>query len=199
MRIGGTRWFWLVKRFCDFAISIALLPVLGIVAFGLLLMNPMLNPGSLIFWQRRVGQHDRLFVMLKFRTMRRHRGQAKFANAEAHRITALGRFLRKYRIDELPQILNVLKGEMSLIGPRPEQPEFAHQYGQSLPDYRQRHVVRPGLSGLSQVVQGYTCDTHGTRTKLALDLRYITQSGFRMEAYIFWRTLVTVITGYGAI
>ena len=199
MRIGGTRWFWLAKRLCDYAISLVLLPVLAIAAIVLLLLNPLLNPGPLIFWQKRVGQHDRLFIMLKFRTMRLHNGHAKFANDEAHRITVFGRLLRRYRVDELPQILNVLRGEMSLIGPRPEQPEFARQYGRTLPDYHHRHVVRPGLSGLSQVVQGYTSDTRGTRTKLALDLRYIKQSGFRMEIYIFWRTLVTVATGYGAL
>jgi lipopolysaccharide/colanic/teichoic acid biosynthesis glycosyltransferase len=199
VRIGGTRLFWQVKWLSDLVISVMLLPVLGGVALILLVLNPWLNAGPLLYRQERVGQHDTLFVMFKFRTMRPDAGKAKFADAEGHRITGFGAMLRRFRIDELPQIINVLRGEMSLIGPRPEQPEFARQYRQSLPDYHRRHVVRPGLSGLSQVVQGYTSDDQGTRVKLALDLRYISKSGFRMEAYIFWRTLVTVITGYGAI
>lgn len=199
MQIGGTRLFWRFKRLNDLVISVLLLPVLGTAAVLLLVVNPWVNPGPLMFRQTRVGWYDRPFVMLKFRTMRPDAGQARFADAESHRITGFGAILRRFRIDELPQIINVLRGEMSLIGPRPEQPEFARQYRQTLPDYHHRHVVRPGLSGLSQVVQGYTSDDQGTRVKLALDLRYISKSGFRMEAYIFWRTLVTVLTGYGAI
>lgn len=199
MQIGGTRLFWRFKRLNDLVISVLLLPVLGAAAVLLLVVNPWVNPGPLMFRQTRVGWYDRPFVMLKFRTMRPDAGQARFADAESHRITGFGAILRRFRIDELPQIINVLRGEMSLIGPRPEQPEFARQYRQTLPDYQHRHVVRPGLSGLSQVVQGYTSDDQGTRVKLALDLRYISKSGFRMEAYIFWRTLVTVLTGYGAI
>lgn len=199
MQIGGTRLFWQFKRLNDLVISVLLLPVLGTAAVLLLVVNPWVNPGPLMFRQTRVGWYDRPFVMLKFRTMRPDAGQARFADAESHRITGFGAILRRFRIDELPQIINVLRGEMSLIGPRPEQPEFARQYRQTLPDYHHRHVVRPGLSGLSQVVQGYTSDDQGTRVKLALDLRYILKSGFRMEAYIFWRTLVTVLTGYGAI
>lgn len=199
VQIGGTRLFWRFKRLNDLVISVLLLPVLGAAAVLLLVVNPWVNPGPLMFRQTRVGWYDRPFVMLKFRTMRPDAGQARFADAESHRITGFGAILRRFRIDELPQIINVLRGEMSLIGPRPEQPEFARQYRQTLPDYHHRHVVRPGLSGLSQVVQGYTSDDQGTRVKLALDLRYISKSGFRMEAYIFWRTLVAVLTGYGAI
>ncbi|MDF3413827.1 sugar transferase [Sulfitobacter sp. M57] len=198
VRVGGSQLFWRIKRLSDLGISILLLPVLGIVGLALWLLNPWVNPGPLLYRQRRVGRHHRLFVMVKFRTMRPDKGQAKFADAESHRITRFAAVLRRFRIDELPQIINVLRGEMSLIGPRPEQPEFVRQYCKSLPGYHHRHIIRPGLSGLSQVVQGYTSDDQGTRTKLALDLRYIAKSGFRMEAYVFWRTLVTVLTGYGA-
>ncbi|MCX7559802.1 sugar transferase [Sulfitobacter sp. F26204] len=199
MRVGGTRLFWCAKRLSDVGLSLALLPVLVALALVLAVVNPWLNPGPLFYFQKRVGQHDRIFVMLKFRTMRPQVGKAKFADAEGHRIMRFGAILRRFRIDELPQILNVLRGEMSLIGPRPEQPEFAWQYRHQLPDYANRHIVRPGLSGLSQVVQGYTSDIQATQVKLELDLRYITKSGFRMETYVFWRTLVTVFTGHGAI
>lgn len=199
MHLGGTPVFWSAKRTFDIVVSVVLLPVLILVAVVAVLLNPFLNAGPLLYVQQRVGRHDTVFVMYKFRTMRPAACLPRFADAEAHRITCFGRVLRRYRLDELPQIVNVLKGEMSLIGPRPEQPSFARAYQQALPEYRHRHMVRPGVSGLSQVEQGYTSDTKGTRTKLALDLRYISQSGFRMEAYVFWRTLITVATGYGAI
>lgn len=199
MQIGGTPLFWWAKRGQDIVLSAILLPVLIFVGLTLLVVNPWLNPGSLFYFQPRVGQHNTVFVMYKFRTMRAGGAQARFADAEAHRISQFGHLLRRYRLDELPQIINVLRGEMSLIGPRPEQPEFARHYTETLPGYHQRHAVRPGLSGLSQVVQGYTSDAHGTRRKLALDLRYISRCGFRMEAYVFWRTLVTVATGHGAL
>lgn len=198
MRIGGSRVFWASKRAFDGVLSLALLPVVGLLGLLLCLLNPLLNPGPLLFCQTRVGHRGRHFVIYKFRTMRMDVGGARFADTEAHRITPFARFLRQARIDELPQVINVLRGEMSLIGPRPEQPQFAHAYGNSLPFYDRRHLVRPGLSGLAQVVLGYTSDTQGTQKKLSHDLRYITQSGFRMEAYVFWRTLLTLATGYGA-
>ncbi|KIN64987.1 Undecaprenyl-galactosyl transferase [Sulfitobacter noctilucicola] len=199
MDIGGTRLFWWGKRVLDVVLSLLLLPALLVLACTLLLLNPWLNPGPLLYIQARVGRHDRLFRMYKFRTMRKGGPQVRFADQESHRITGLGHLLRRYRFDELPQIVNVLAGQMSLIGPRPEQPEFARQFMQSLPGYARRHTIRPGLSGLSQVVQGYTTDTDGTRRKLVLDLRYISECGVRMEAYVLWRTLITVVTGRGAI
>ena len=199
VHIGGSRLFWKAKRLSDVVLSVLLVPLLVLTAIALLCLNPFFNPGPLFFRQLRVGQHGGLFEIYKFRTMRQGSTSARFADTETHRITSLGRFMRRYRLDEVPQILNILKGEMSLIGPRPEQPEFVREYERTLPGYRLRHAVRPGLSGLSQVLQGYTNDTHGTERKLALDLRYIRQSGFRMEVYILWRTVITVATGYGAL
>lgn len=198
VRIGGTPVFWGAKRCFDLGVSVLILPALCLVGVVLLLVNPLLNPGPLLYRQVRIGHRGQTFVMYKFRTMRSAQDSARYADAERHRIPRFGRVLRRYRLDELPQVVNVLRGEMSLIGPRPEQPEFVREYVQSLPGYTLRHMVRPGLSGLSQVRQGYTSDRPGTRRKLAFDLRYIRKSGFRMEAYVFWRTLVTVATGFGA-
>ncbi|KIN61065.1 putative glycosyltransferase [Sulfitobacter noctilucae] len=202
MQVGGTKVFWQLKRALDILLGLALLPLLLCVSVLALCFNPWLNPGPLVFSQPRIGRHGALFIMYKLRTMRcltqAPSGQ-RFADTEIHRITPFGFFLRRYRLDELPQLLNVLRGDMSLIGPRPEQPGFVNEYTAAMPDYHRRHIVRPGLSGLSQVVQGYTSDTSGTRRKLALDLRYISQAGVRMEAYVFWRTLITVATGHGAI
>lgn len=198
MQIGGTHLFWMSKRLTDLLLCVVLLPVLGCVTVVLSVANLWLNPGPLVFRQTRVGQHGNLFTIYKFRTMLSGPVEARFADAERHRISPFGHSLRRFRIDELPQVLNVIKGEMSLIGPRPEQPEFVHDYKLALPGYPLRHLVRPGLSGLSQVVQGYTSDTSGTRQKLIHDLRYIAESGFRMEGFVLWRTIVTVLTGFGA-
>lgn len=198
MQRGGTVWFWWSKRVFDILLSLMLLNVLMLAALVLALLNPLLNPGPLFFHQQRVGRHSRRFMMYKFRTMKRAGTSPKFADAESHRIGHFGAFLRRYRIDELPQVINVLKGEMSLVGPRPEQPAFVCDYQESLPGYQERHQVRPGVSGLAQVVQGYTSNTHGTQQKLAHDLHYIASSGYRMECYVLWRTVVTVLTGFGA-
>lgn len=199
MRVGGTATFWKAKRIGDVLLSLALLPVVLSVGIVIFLLNPALNPGPLLYRQRRIGQHEKTFLMLKFRTMQGGAESIRFASEEMHRITWFGRYLRRYRIDELPQVINVLRGEMSLIGPRPEQPAFAEAFRQALPGYCQRHTIRPGVSGLSQVMQGYTSDTDGTRRKLVLDLQYIRRSGFRLEGYILWRTLVTIVTGHGAL
>ena len=195
VRIGGNQAFWAAKRLFDVLMSVLLLPVLGVVALLLLIVNPALNPGPLFFQQSRVGQHGRHFAILKFRTMRTADVTTRFADSEADRIRPFGRQLRRYRIDELPQIINVIKSEMSLIGPRPEQPDFARHYQEAIPGYALRHMIRPGLSGLAQVTQGYTSDTGGTQRKLSLDLRYIRDCGFRLESYILWRTLITLCDG----
>ena len=198
MKVGGTWLFWRVKRLADVCLSVVLLPLLLVIGCLVWCLNLRLNPGPLIFDQERVGLHGQPFVMFKFRTMHPGSSGPRFADTESYRISGFGHLLSRYRIDELPQLLNVLKGDMSLIGPRPEQSEFAQRYRHTFSDYVLRHSVRPGLSGLSQVLQGYTCDNQGTRRKLALDLAYIRRSGFRMEAFVFWRTVRTVATGFGA-
>ena len=111
---------------------------------------------------------------------------------EHDRITPLGHLLRRSRIDELPQVVNVLRGEMSLIGPRPDYFHHARRYMRSVPGYRRRHDVRPGISGLAQTDLGYVDCSEGTRRKVALDLRYVEEMSLRLDLYVFWRTLVTV-------
>ncbi len=147
-----------------------------------------------------MGVGGQSFRIYKFRTML---GAAKnatsaFASSEKDRITKLGALLRKFRIDELPQILNVLIGNMSFIGPRPEQVAFAQTFDMTIPGYRHRHLVRPGISGLAQVLNGYADCGESTRLKLARDLDYIRDAGWRMEGMIILRTLYVVATGYGA-
>lgn len=182
------------KRFFDVLICILLLPIL--FAFGVLLLvtNPAGNPGPLLFLQRRMGKKCKPFTALKFRTMLE--GSPRTANEplEQHRITPLGRFLRLSRVDELPQILNVLKGEMSLIGPRPDSFEHALIYLQEVPDYAARHSVLPGISGYAQTELGYAEGVDDTRRKVAADIHYITNRSLGLELWILWRTL-QIVTG----
>jgi lipopolysaccharide/colanic/teichoic acid biosynthesis glycosyltransferase len=182
------------KPVFDVTFSLALLPVVALVAVLLLLLNPFFNRGPIFYIQPRMGRGCRAFSAIKFRTMRPVERMTRRADdpLERDRITPLGHFLRRSRIDELPQVINVLRGEMSLIGPRPDYFHHARRYMRSVPGYRRRHDVRPGISGLAQTDLGYVDCTEGTRRKVALDLRYVEEMSLRLDLYVFWRTLVTV-------
>jgi lipopolysaccharide/colanic/teichoic acid biosynthesis glycosyltransferase len=123
---------------------------------------------------------------------------AQFAGEEDPRITRVGRFIRKYRIDELPQFFNVLKGDMSLIGPRPEQPEFVERFDEELPFYIYRHVVKPGITGWAQVRQGYAANVDQTREKIEYDFYYIKHCSLFLDIFILLLTVRTMCTGFGA-
>ncbi len=193
--IGGSRLFWRGKRVFDLGLSLLLLPILlGLMAL-LAGLNPLINPGPLFFRQIRMGRHCTPFTAVKFRTMRPAAGgrvRAWDEPLETHRITRIGSFLRQTRIDELPQLFNVLRGDMSLIGPRPDSYDHAMACLRAIPDYRDRHAVRPGISGLAQVTIGYAVGLEATRAKAAADLAYLRHAGPLLEARIFWRTLVTI-------
>lgn len=188
------------KRLFDVLVALMALPFVGAAALVLLVINPIWNPGRLFFVQTRMGQDCRPFSAVKFRTMRPADEIARGPDdpLESDRITPLGRFLRRSRIDELPQFFNVLAGQMSLIGPRPDYWEHAIHYLDTIPGYRQRHVVLPGISGLAQVDGGYAEGVDATTAKTQLDLHYIRNSGPGLEVYIFWRTIYVVCTGFGA-
>jgi lipopolysaccharide/colanic/teichoic acid biosynthesis glycosyltransferase len=199
MADGASPLFWRIKRLWDIGLSIILLPVLLVVSGVVALANLRYNPGPLFYTQLRIGQGSVPFAIYKLRTMTGDASSPRFATEEGQRITPFGQFLRGKRIDELPQIINILKGEMSFIGPRPEQPAFAKQYSERIENYDLRHSVRPGLSGLAQVELGYTASDISAARKLKYDLSYIRNSGFWMEAYIVRRTIVTIITEFGAV
>ncbi|MEL7115633.1 MAG: sugar transferase [Pseudomonadota bacterium] len=184
----------------DIVGSVLLLPVLAFFSVALLVLNPFFNRGRLWFVQERMGRNCEPFPTLKFRTMTEAEHTARSANCplEVDRITRLGRFLRKTRIDELPQIVNVLRGEMSLIGPRPDYYEHAQAYLHTVPGYRSRHAVRPGISGLAQTEVGYVEGHDETKLKVEKDLYYIANSTVRLEAWIFYRTLAVVLGQRGA-
>ncbi|MBO9468086.1 sugar transferase [Tropicibacter sp. R15_0] len=199
---SGQTWFFnLSKRAFDLFVSFfALLPFALISALVLLVLNPFWNRGPLIYKQQRMGRDCKPFTAYKFRSMRPEGTIKRAANdpLETDRITPLGAFLRKSRIDELPQIFNVLKGDMSLIGPRPDYIEHAKNYLTSVPGYQKRHAVRPGISGLAQVELGYIEGIEGTRRKVYADLHYIANRSFAMETFILWRTLDVVLRRGGA-
>lgn len=145
--------------------------------------------------------YGRPFALYKFRTMRidAEKHGAQFAKENDPRVTPIGRFLRKTRLDELPQLWNVLRGEMSLVGPRPERPEFVGQLSEQIPNYLKRLGLRPGLSGVAQIVNGYDNDIESFRRKVALDLLYLQNCSLRNDAKILVRTIGTVLTGRGAL
>jgi len=140
------------------------------------------------------------FTAYKFRTMRAAAGVARTADMplERDRITPLGKFLRRSRLDELPQIINVLRGDMSFVGPRPDYYDFALHYIDAIHGYAKRHSVLPGMTGLAQIEVGYVESTEATRRKVHADLYYIAHSGFKLELYILWRTLFVVFGSKGS-
>ncbi|MFK5979039.1 MAG: sugar transferase [Rhizobiaceae bacterium] len=198
--LGSNRIFWVAKRLFDITGSLVLLPLLGLSVMSLLILNPLLNPGKLLFIQKRMGKECRPFYAIKFRSMRAVDTIERGPNdpVEVKRITPLGKFLRRSRLDELPQILNVVFGEMSLIGPRPDYYSHAIDYLKNVPGYRERHVVRPGISGLAQVDLGYIEGTEATRKKVNADHHYINEAGFVQEGTLVVKTIVTVLARAGA-
>jgi len=152
------------------------------------------SPGPIIFAQERVGQLGRVFRLYKFRTMRQdaeaQTGPVLSMGSLDARMTPVGKWLRIFRIDELPQLWNVLRGEMSVVGPRPERPFFVEQFATRDPVYVRRHAVRPGITGMAQVLAGYHTDA---RDKLRFDLIYITHQSVGLDLKILWFTLVLIV------
>ncbi len=151
--------------------------------------------------RRKQFAYGRPFVLYKFRTMRvdAEKDGARFATKDDPRVTPVGRFLRRTRLDELPQLWNVLKGDMSLVGPRPERPEFVEKLSEEIPNYLQRLGLKPGLTGLAQVINGYDNDLASFRRKVALDLLYLQNCCLWNDIKILFHTIGVVLTGKGAL
>lgn len=176
---------------------IVLSPVMLIVA----ILVRLTSKGPILHRQTRVGLNDVPFTVLKFRSMyadAEARTGAVWAKKNDPRITPIGRYLRLFRLDELPQFFNVLKGEMSFVGPRPERPEFVKALSEKIPFYRQRHFVKPGITGWAQINHKYGDTVEDTITKLEYDLYYIKHISPSLDAYIVMNTLKTVVLGRGA-
>ena len=192
--------YMLVKRLLDILCVLAALPF----ALPLMLLTAIAirleSAGSVLFIQNRVGQGGREFKIYKFRSMRTDSEQngAQLAQIGDSRITRVGSFIRKTRLDELPQFFNILKGDMSLIGPRPEQKVFVEQFEKSIPFYQYRHIVKPGLSGWAQVTQGYAGNTDETQVKIEHDFYYIKHFSFSLDVLIMFKTVKIILTGFGA-
>jgi exopolysaccharide biosynthesis polyprenyl glycosylphosphotransferase len=179
------------KRLFDIVVSLV-----GLVVTVLLL--PLIAPlvkstrGPLVYRQERLGEHGRVFTILKFRTMRvdaEAAGEAVWAAEHDPRITGGGRILRLLRLDELPQLWNVLRGEMSIVGPRPERPQFSGRLSAGVPFWMQRHLLKPGITGWAQIRAGYAADELGTVEKLAYDLWYLRHRSLTLDAVICAKTL----------
>ncbi len=171
-------------------------PIMLVVA----LLVRLTSPGPAMYHQQRVGRHGRLFTVHKFRSMRQDAEAATgavWASRNDDRVTPIGRFLRKTRLDELPQLFNVLRGEMSMVGPRPERPEFVEDLTRQIPFYRQRHVVKPGVTGWAQVCYTYGASVGDALEKLQYELYYIKNMSFALDLFILFKTVQTVVLKRG--
>lgn len=190
-----------VKRAVDILGASALIaltaPLMGVVAVAI----RTTSPGSALFRQRRLTAGGKVFTIYKFRTMKLDaevKSGPVWAVTNDPRVTSLGRFLRKTRLDELPQLFNVLKGDMSLIGPRPERPEMADSIQENIPGFHRRLEVRAGLSGLAQVSHDYPDGMDSYKRKLAFDRLYVQKQSFLLDCAIAFKTIGVMITGKGA-
>lgn len=192
-----------VKRAADLLFSLLAAPAVALIIAVAGVAIRMDSPGPVLFRQVRMGYRGRPFTMYKLRTMRQQT-QVEDARAAAmtkgqdERVTRVGRFLRRYRIDELPQIVNILRGEMSWIGPRPEAVPLSAWYEAELPFYRYRHIVRPGITGWAQVKQGHVAEVEEVLSKLHYDFYYIKHFSFWLDLLILSGTFRTVFSGFGS-
>lgn len=196
------RWHWflrdIVSTLLALCLSILTLPLIPIIV----ILIKLSSPGPTLYRQKRMGLRGEVFNCYKFRTMR--------ADAEADsgptwacdndpRVTRVGRILRLTRLDEIPQLWNVLRGDMAFVGPRPERPEFIEQLSQEIPYYRLRHVVRPGITGWAQICYKYGNSVKDSKEKLKYDLFYIKNKSLSLDLWILFQTVGTVLFGKGAL
>ncbi len=182
-----------VLGFIGFLIFLMILPIMA-------LLIKITSKGPVFYKQSRVGLNSKNFYVIKFRTMRTdaEKDGAVWAKKNDDRVTKVGNFMRKTRIDELPQFINILKGEMALIGPRPERPEFVTDLKKSIPFYDFRHLVRPGLTGWAQVSYPYGASVEDALEKLQYDLYWIKERSFWFDLKITIRTVTVMLTGFGS-
>jgi lipopolysaccharide/colanic/teichoic acid biosynthesis glycosyltransferase len=176
-----------------FAVS---LPVMALVALAVKLESR----GPIFYIQERVGKNGRLFKMIKFRSMRSDAEQESgpvWAEKSDPRVTRIGKIMRKLRLDELPQFVNVLKGDMNFVGPRPERTVFVNQLNSIIPYYTQRHLIKPGLTGWAQIKYPYGSSVEDAIEKLRYDLFYVKNQSFILDGIIMFETIKTVLFGRG--
>jgi len=193
-------WEKKLKRISDVVISLIILIITSPLNILVSIFIKLDSTGPVLFRQDRIGMNNKIFRIYKFRSMfldaEKHTGPV-WSRKDDPRVTRVGRILRKLRIDEIPQFYNVLKGEMSLVGPRPERPYFVDMLAEQLPYYRRRLKVRPGITGWAQVKHKYDESIEDVKVKLRYDLFYIENMSFRMDIKILARTILVVIFGKG--
>jgi sugar transferase (PEP-CTERM system associated) len=195
-----SRFLLATKRAIDIVASLVgillTLPIMGAVALAILIESGR----PVLFRQKRVGVNGEVFQIMKFRSMWQdsEKGGPSWAADGDSRITPVGNIIRKYRFDELPQFFNILHGEMSLVGPRPEQPYFCELLEEQLPFFAQRHTVRPGVTGWAQVKYQYGSSVEDAKRKLELDLFYIKHLSVSLDLAIIFETIKVVLLGKGA-
>lgn len=190
------------KRQLDVVMSLLILIAASPIMLGVMLLIWLSSFGRdpVFYHQVRVGLNGKRFSVLKFRSMRTDAEQsgARMAARNDTRVTRIGRFIRSTRIDELPQLFNVLRGEMSLVGPRPERPEFVSEFERRIKGYSLRHQVKPGITGWAQVRYPYGETVEDAANKLYYDLSYIRRNSLLLDIVILFQTIPVVLTGHGA-
>ena len=188
-----------IKRLIDLTMVILLYPIFFIIILIFSLWIKLDSTGPVFFSQKRMGYRGKVFTMYKLRSMYIDKlGTGFTGDKEDPRITKVGKIIRKFRIDELPQIFNVFMGDMSFIGPRPESYELSKWYEKDVPFFAYRHIVRPGISGWAQVNQGYAAEIDGMKVKLEYDFYYIKNFSFWLDLLIGFKTVRIILTGFGA-
>ncbi len=182
------------KRVFDVVLCLLALPMFLVICGLLIVLNPIWNKGPLFFSQRRTGKDGEEFVMFKFRSMTAVESVKRGPDdpLEQHRITKLGYWIRRTKVDEIPQLLNVLNGDMSIVGPRPELVEFKSVYQAEIPYYSARWAVKPGLTGYAQITQGYTESIEMVRRKSELDAHYIRNMSWKLDLRVIAKTFTVI-------
>lgn len=186
-----------IKHIFDCFLIVCFLPIMIPLLVFFALLIKLEDGGAVFYKQKRIGHRGKIITVHKLRSMH-EKSQEHITCDNDDRITRVGKFIRKSRIDEIPQFLNVLKGEMSLIGPRAEFKDFAENLEKQVPFYQYRHIVKPGISGWAQVMHGYATGAEETQVKIEHDFYYIKHFSFSLDVLIFFKTIKTMLTGFGA-
>lgn len=189
-----------IKRAFDIAVSALLLLLTLPITLTTALLIRLESPGPVFYRQERVGLHGKTFMILKFRSMRvdAEKDGPRWAAKNDSRVTRVGAFIRKVRIDEIPQVINVLRNEMSFVGPRPERPVFVNDLGKKIPYYNERHTAKPGITGWAQINYPYGATEEDTRHKLAYDLYYVKNGSLFLDIIIITQTVKVLLWNSGA-